>query len=459
MNKKTSQTVVAVCYTGDHFQAAVCRRHGDGIEVQRLCCESRPADQWQALVQDLGLSDSAVVMGLDSVGVLFCRLEVPQVGPAETEAMIRVQLESRLPLEPEQMRWAWRRQAGDPNMRPVVVAAARKRWLDGLRQQWGTLPVERVLLQAEALVRVWQDVFETRRSEGVVISVNDTTTDVCVARDSQLVHAAVLDVGQQDLDTHEGIERLLQDLSRLRAEVAEDLPLFLLSDGSAQWDGLADTLKQVGLSARVVLPDERRLNLAADVTSASLYQGRVALGLALLSLDQAADPLELMPVASEDEQEAKSPRAPMSLATAAILLVLAVCLWVGATVGTLTWRKHCLEPLVNDPNVVAWMGEHQALKATAGYRPDLLALLKTLNEVEAEGIILHDLLFKRGQAVKITGQAKKSEPLYQFEQDLNTCKGIKNAVIEKHNKEAKGKKIDFTLTFDYKNFTQKTARY
>ncbi len=369
MKQKTSPSVVAVCRVGDQFQAAACRRQGGGIEVQQLCIETRPADQWQAFMQDWGLSgtgEGAVVMGLDSVGVLFCQLEVPQVTTAETEAMVRMQLETRLPLEPEQMRWVWRRLPGPGELGRVVVAAARKRWLEGLRQQWGPLPLTGVMLQAEALVQVWRDVFETRRSEGVVISVNEITTDVCVARDSQLVHAAVLDVGHEDLGRHEGIERLLQDLTRLLAEVAGDLPLYLLSDGAGQWDDLAEHLKQAGLPVRVVLPDERRLSLAPDVTLASLYQGRVALGLTLLALDSSTQPLALMPVAAEEDSEVKVQCPRLSLTTAAILLVLAGCLWVGTTLGTLTWRKHQLEPLVNDPNVQAWITEHKALKATSG---------------------------------------------------------------------------------------------
>ena len=74
-----------------------------------------------------------------------------------------------------------------------------------------------------------------------------------------------------------------------------------------------------------------------------------------------------------------------------------------------------------------------------------------------EGIMLDKLDFKRGRLASITGQAQRAEQVYEFQENLLTKKGITNVRIQSTTQDNKTKKLKFTITFHYKNFTKKRA--
>jgi Tfp pilus assembly protein PilN len=73
-------------------------------------------------------------------------------------------------------------------------------------------------------------------------------------------------------------------------------------------------------------------------------------------------------------------------------------------------------------------------------------------------IVLDSLTFRRGQAIQIDGQADRPEQLYAFEQTLQKKEGIRNVEIKKSVKDNQTNKVRFTMSFQYKTFTQKGAR-
>jgi Tfp pilus assembly protein PilN len=97
------------------------------------------------------------------------------------------------------------------------------------------------------------------------------------------------------------------------------------------------------------------------------------------------------------------------------------------------------------------------LKTVARERPDVLDLLKVVNECGERGITLTGLNFKKGQPVSVTGQASSNDQLSRYEKNLQKTKGIEK-VNYTANKNVKSKKITFTMTFHYKNFSRKTTR-
>ena len=64
--------------------------------------------------------------GLEAVGVAFYRMTLPNVGPQETDAMVRMQAETRLPLSADQMGLDWKTIEVTDAERSAVVAAMRK---------------------------------------------------------------------------------------------------------------------------------------------------------------------------------------------------------------------------------------------------------------------------------------------------------------------------------------------
>ena len=99
------------------------------------------------------------------------------------------------------------------------------------------------------------------------------------------------------------------------------------------------------------------------------------------------------------------------------------------------------------------MQRQKLMKAVAQQRPDLLNLLGQINASGDSGIKLESFHFKKGQPVTITGQAPGNEQLYKFHKSLEDRSSIKN-VKTNPSQDSKTKKLTFTMTFHYKNFTK-----
>jgi Tfp pilus assembly protein PilN len=114
-----------------------------------------------------------------------------------------------------------------------------------------------------------------------------------------------------------------------------------------------------------------------------------------------------------------------------------------------------LDESVSDVDMGLLVKRQQLIKTVARERPDLLDLLKVVNESGGRGITLTSLTFKKGQPVSISGEVSSNDQLSKYEKNLQNTKGIEK-VNYTANTNAKSKKITFTMTFDYKSFSRKT---
>jgi hypothetical protein len=74
------------------------------------------------------------------------------------------------------------------------------------------------------------------------------------------------------------------------------------------------------------------------------------------------------------------------------------------------------------------------------------------------GITLDKLDFKKGRTVSISGQAQRAEQVYDFQENLLTKNGITDVRIQSSTPDSKTKKLKFTITFHYRNFTKTRTR-
>ena len=77
---------------------------------------------------------------------------------------------------------------------------------------------------------------------------------------------------------------------------------------------------------------------------------------------------------------------------------------------------------------------------------------------DSGGIMLDSVDFKKGRPVTISGQAPGTDQLYKFQATLLNKKGITKVIIQNTAKDSKTKKLKFTMTFHYKNFTKRKPR-
>ena len=87
----------------------------------------------------------------------------------------------------------------------------------------------------------------------------------------------------------------------------------------------------------------------------------------------------------------------------------------------------------------------------------MLELLTLVNAGPNEGVVLDTLHFKKGQAVTVTGQADNMEQMWKFQSNLRGQKELKGAEIVNATPDSKTKKIKFTITFEYREFTKKES--
>ena len=119
--------------------------------------------------------------------------------------------------------------------------------------------------------------------------------------------------------------------------------------------------------------------------------------------------------------------------------------------------KKRLQASVSDMDMDLLVERQQLIRAVAQERPDMLNLLKLVNDSGERGISLSSLQFKKGQIVTISGQAGNNDQLRDFEKKLQETKGIEEVNCTPTT-DSKGKKITFKMNFHYKNFTQKKVK-
>lgn len=425
--------------------------------------------------------DKIAVVGFDSAGVVFYRISVPAVREEEVAAMVRLQAESRLPLPAEQMEVVWRTGRVQDGQMSVTVAAARREQLQGFVENVRGFEPAKILLHGEGIVEAWRMFFSGNDEQAVVVSMGERNTQVCLAECGRLINAVSLDVGMKDFSTAGGLAEQTETAERFAQDIESVLewfgcaegpqppknaagnpeprvtPVFVLSGGDRVIESIVSCLVSAGLNVRTALPEIQKLRAGTEFSAEEVYEYRVPIGLASMALEARAEELNIFErLYNPAEKELKkrwfySPKVTGAIAVVMLALLVTV-LYVVDVAGEKRWKGSEAEKNCN-----LLVQRHKLIRTVALQRPDLLGLLNEINSGESNGVMLDSFYFKKGQPVSISGQAEKAEQLYKFEKNLQDRKFIKDVKMT-YNKEPKGDKLKFTLTFNYKRFTEKKNR-
>ena len=489
----TRRSATAIAQVDGQFKAVQIRSQGGAFELLWTKSSKGSDITWSAFGSECGLSigpaeqtkadgDSTVVVGLGSAGVAFYHLELPAAKEQELAAMIRLQAETLLPLPIEKMEIAWRGKPTTDSKVAVTIAAARREYLQQLVQNVRSLEPTEILLDCEAIVRVWKELFYGDEKDAVIVSLAERSTQVCLAEDRQLNDAVVLDTGIEDLlqtadspldsayeeepEQTEIMERFVQDIKGALESFGYteliELPVLVLSDGSRAIEAIVSSLKSAGLNARTALPEIEKIKLQEGFGLRQLHEYRVPIGLALMTLDRPGQGLNLFqnlyePAGKEEKTSTlQSPKIAAMVASAMLALFVIVS-YATDVVSPIAIQKR-LKPADSSVDIDLLMQRQKLIRAVALERPNLLELLKQVTESADRGIKLDGFHFRKGQLVSITGQAQSSDQLYKFQEALLSKNGIKDVNIQSASMDSRSKKLKFTITFHYKNFTQRKVR-
>lgn len=473
---KVGLSVTAVARQARQIRSVELRRKGRSLELVHL----EQADSWQALArqakvlsesgQRLRVAHHEVVAGLEAVGVAFYRMTLPKVGPQETDAMVRVQAETRLPLSADQMGLDWKTIEVTGAECTAVVAAMRKN-SPGVNEAVSLEP-DHIVTEADALVQMWRWGCAATGSDAILMSCGEHHTVVCCVRHHQLIHASVLDLGLKDLVPADTVfeamsslnsgpmDQFVQDLQAVVQSYQTALPgcdaVTLLSDGSDVFKAIVQTVAQVGVEVHEALPSEAVFSGRMALSVADLYAWRVPIGLALCVLNQSPTHYELFKdqCGCLEKKQHSNVRPILSWLAAGV----AVCLMTGTLYAIDVKRHKKLTELTQAPEVAQFQKERAYQKKVARQRADLLELIDLVSSKEHKGITLDTFTYKRGQPVKIVGRADKAPLWYDFDEAMTNKKGVTQVKRDKTVQDKKTKKIKIGMSFHYKTYTQKATQ-
>jgi hypothetical protein len=477
--EKTS--VIAISREDGKFKAVEVRAHGGVFEVLWSKSEETGFTDWNRFAAACGLSleedqvrerGRKLVVGFDSSAIAFYRLGLPAVGEKETESMIRLQAESRLPLPAEQMELAWRSGPMRNGEVEVTMAAGRRQYLESFVQEVEDLRPTKIVLDCEGVVEVWRRFFSGDEQVTVVVNPEARSSHVCLAEQGLLINSVALDVGTEDFETGSATgeqtlvsERFVRDMRSILelfgyVEAAE-IPIVLLSDNGAASERMVSALRSAGLDARTAVADPGKVKAGTEDGAANIYEYRVALGLGFSALEGRVDTLDLFEhVYIPAEKRKKKHWLYSPIAAGAIALGMLIILGIVAyTVDVVTPHvmEKKLKSAVSDEELGRLEEQRKLMKAIAAQRPNLLELLKDVNASGEGGVKLTEFHFKKTQPVRIKGEARNTDQIYKLRESLLEKKGIRDVRIEGAPKAAKGGKFLFNITFQYKSFTQKKS--
>jgi hypothetical protein len=505
--------VIAIVREGNKLKTAELREENGTVQVVRTTCSEDGNTNWRLFASDCGVpaaptakagadSGRTVVVGFNSAGMAFYHLKVPAVGREELAAMVKLQAETRLPLPADQMEMTWRAGPIKNGEVGVTLAAARTEQLRRFVEDVRTVEPTKILLDCEAIVKAWRTFFAGSQDTAVVVSTEMQETQICLAEHGQLSNAVVLDMGLEDLcagneeEQTEITERFVQDMRSVLELFGhgqpDQMPVFVLSDGSPAYVDIVSSLRLAGFNARVALPNVERLKAQSEGGVVDVHEYRVPIGLGLMALEARADELDIFERLYDPAgKQAKrhwfySPKVAGAIA-AAMLILLAIVSYA-VDVASPNAIEERLSTSSSDIDMDLLMQRQGLLRAVAQQRPDLLELLQEVNASGDNGIKLESFHFKKGQRVTITGQAPGNDVLYRFEESLQNKKGIKEVKMTSSEITAstggargsggsagpeaarggrgpggsagpgaarggRGRQLRFTITFHYKNFT------
>jgi hypothetical protein len=480
----TAETVIAIAREDNRFKAACISQRAGQVEIVWTRDSQTGQEDWASFAEQCGLSgeqrqsafahNGSVIVGFDSLGVVFYHFELPAVRQDEIAKIIRLQTEVKLPLPADQVEFSYRASALHNGHIPVIVAAARRRNLQSFVDSVKKVSPSKIILDYEAIVKIWSGFFGQSEKNAVVVSIGAASTKVCLVESGSLSNAATVDMGFDDLRTKSGeaspmvMERFVQDvrnfLDLFGVAQSANLPVYFFScasgeaaepnDDSSTVKTIVSLMARGGLNAKVADFSGRLSNRFSSNDNRQLYDYRVPIGLALTAIDE-DETLGLFDSiyrpAGEKQKKPFLSSLRAVLAAAGLMLAGAIFLLYLLDVATAS-RLDAFKEKMNYDTLV----EKQRLtEIIAGLRPDMLELLSVLNSVNVNGVVMDGFDFKKGQPVKITGTVPNADQLYQFQERLSEKRDIKDVKIQSAPEDEKTRRLKFTITFNYKNWTVK----
>jgi hypothetical protein len=410
---------VAVTRQGSAFKAVRLENSQDRIKVLEFIEIADSEASWEHFckyVHTSGQAGTDTAIAFDADSISFYCLAVPPSADSDLGRMVRLRVESMLPLPIEQMQFAWAPGEDSNGKKLVTVAAARSDHLRAFVNSVKICTPSRIVLDCEVICKAWSTFCKSGNGAAVLISPGESNTRVCLCSNGRFANAVTLDYKASDLlNAEDGIqcERLSQDLvgifEHFKIETSQ-VPVSIFSK-SSQYSRLSACIKSMGFEIQESEPSFDQLEICCQLPS-DLSSFMLPLGLGYISLSDYPGELNLFenlyqPVKRRSHTALKDGATLKRLAFLATAFIVVFCL-AGYGVDWLKLNRLKAYNQTTDPNlnVNVRLEQERIRKVIATERPDLLDLLDKVNSVQTEGITLTSFSFKKGQHVSMNGFAR-----------------------------------------------------
>ena len=439
-----------------------------------------------------GRQPRKVPCAIPARGVSIRRLTLPVVPKEEMEALVALQLETELPLPPEELAWGFQVHTtipalanGGPALAEVTVAALRREVLD----EYGALLAECGIVPAFTLGAVAAaSICPEAPGVSSVLDLGKAHSELLTLEDGKPSAVRVLSWGGEKITAE--ISRVLgvpaeeaEALKRGAATVPqggfvfekspqEEAVLEAIQDGVRSLERLLASAWAAGPGEGAARPrrihlvggSSRLPGLAESLTAAlggdlecraidvepAPGRSAVTLGLELTGKDGGATlPLPLLPRARKQEaaRTARIPPVYAWLSAALLLAALSLFLHYGAPLVRLAARKARLEEArairASLPNLDRELGFLEFVEKS---QVDYLEALTALSQSLPQGTVLEGLTLSRQGEVSIQGKAASFEGANDLRGRLVKTGWFSHVVIQDQAPSKQEGRVDFRMS-------------
>ncbi|MHC5191870.1 MAG: hypothetical protein ACYSOP_06780 [Planctomycetota bacterium] len=424
------------------------------VGCQTMACSGRLTEIRDWLKKQAGGAPVTAAAGVDSSVLRFLDMQLPSVDPAMQYPLIQTQAEAMLPLSSDQTLLAWRTEENAQGLL-CRTAAVRKELLRGVlaQSEW----IATIAPDAVGLAAAWNHLTHQKQECCFLMLPREHDFLVALLQDGRLLCSAVIDAGEADFQDQTPAELLLQDISTeldaMQTHCEQSPPLLILSENK-QDDFLRTLCSRIldrGRQAEIV-------QLKNHSEQFCKIEATEALGLALAAAgDKPVDyDFRQAEALNQPQQSAGNTntwlRNAIAVTVALMVAALAASYWSMKKdvklLGEVIAAKH------EDLTVQQVLSEQAYREKVARARPDLADLIDRIQQARGD-ILLDTLEFEKGKPVKISAVANSYDSAYTMQKNLESQnKGVISKVLLVQPRLDQKGKVNFSITFHYRNFSQ-----
>lgn len=467
-----NRMIGAIVREQGQFKAALLEESGRHLVLRDCGAWSDQDADWETAAGRLGqaggdrFSDGPVV-GFDSRQVAFYQLQVPAVRESELSAMVELQTEGVLPLPPEQMVTAWQAHPSQNGKMIVTLAAARQQQVKGFSRDVRPIRPQQVLLDSEAVVKLWQALCPEAPDDAIVLRLCEDTIQCCLVLQKRFHQAAYLDQGTSDLFDRQGlkagaVETLVLDLRAVLEQFGVEagaVAVYVLDDGTQRSELLAGHLQSMQFqSSFVPLESAETLDLSAR-GRALIGNCLPAIALALAATGAEKDSLQLFRKVDVTPQVRKQTTwRPTWAGLSVVVVLLAMTAMLVAVRADERRLVYYQQYLTSNEQILELIQDRRVRQVVQRQRFNPLEILEKVNLNDMKEIHLTGMQYKRGQSVRLSGYAKDKNMIYDYVAALQEVEGVSDLLLDDVSKNEQKKSQQFTLTFHYEDWTRRSLK-